>query len=436
MKTVHHKALERFGERVSFDPTERRLYGHDVGALPSLVAPLLGDTTPDAVVQPESEEELIELATWATAEGVALTPRGKATSGYGGAIPTRRGVVVDFHRMRRVLHVDPAAQEVTVEPGITWEQLDRMLAEHELTLRLYPTSYPSSTVGGWLAQGGAGIGSFEYGYFSQSVVAARLVLPNGHVRELCGPALELVADAEGITGLISQVTLKVMPREEIRVAAVTLPDARAFQRFVEAMIARTLPLWSLGFVNPTMAALRNRAPESEHDHAPAPALPETYVATLAFRARDALAVYAALPALVTEQGGQILGEELAMHEWESRFKIMTIKRLGPHSTASQTRSKRSAARSGSRSRSKAWRCGTAQMGAQRSSCSGSSRPTSAHSATTSSLAWRLRSSPSPSGTAAARMRPASTSPARRGTHLASVGCGVCRNSSASTTARA
>jgi FAD/FMN-containing dehydrogenase len=216
MDAQQHAFLERFGERVSFDPTERRLYGHDIAAIPRLVAPLIGDTTPDAVIQPANEQDLITLACWANAAGIPLTPRGKASSGYGGAIPVRRGVVVDFYRMRRVLSIDAAAGTVTVEPGITWEQLDAQLAEHDLTLRLYPTSYPSSTVGGWLAQGGAGIGSYEYGYFRENVLAARLVLPSGAVRELRGNELDLVADAEGITGMISQVTLRVMPRGTAR----------------------------------------------------------------------------------------------------------------------------------------------------------------------------------------------------------------------------
>ena len=52
---------EKFGSRVSFDPSERVLYGHDIASVPSLFKPVLGDTTPAAVVQPESEAELVEL---------------------------------------------------------------------------------------------------------------------------------------------------------------------------------------------------------------------------------------------------------------------------------------------------------------------------------------------------------------------------------------
>lgn len=183
----------KLGERVTFDRVERKLCGHDIAAMPKLVKPLVGSTVPDAVVQPVDEAELVELVRWARRQGVALVARGKASSGYGGAVPVRAGLVIDFYRLRGVVSVDAEKQEVRVQPGITWERLDRELASHGLTLRLYPSSYPSSTVGGWLAQGGAGFGSYQYGYFSDNVASARLVQPDGEVRELLGDDLELVS---------------------------------------------------------------------------------------------------------------------------------------------------------------------------------------------------------------------------------------------------
>ncbi len=200
---------------MSFRKLERKLYGHDIAAMPSLFVPLIGNTIPDGVVQPSSEEELVELVRWAVQNNIPLTPRGKASSGYGGVLPIKQGLVVDFYRMKQIVKVDAKAQTVTVQPGIVWEQLDKQLAKHGLTLRLYPTSYPSSTVGGWLAQGGAGIGSYESGWFRDNVVSARVVLPDGSVREFSGRELDLVSEAEGITGLISQVTVRVQPVEKL-----------------------------------------------------------------------------------------------------------------------------------------------------------------------------------------------------------------------------
>ncbi|MCB0198309.1 MAG: hypothetical protein KDJ65_40580, partial [Anaerolineae bacterium] len=52
---------EKFGSRVSFNSIERKMYSHDIAAMPNLVKPLIGNTLPDAVVQPKTETELAEL---------------------------------------------------------------------------------------------------------------------------------------------------------------------------------------------------------------------------------------------------------------------------------------------------------------------------------------------------------------------------------------
>ncbi len=321
--------LEReFGERVTFDETERKLYGHDIAAMPKLVKPLIGSTVPDAVVQPEDREELVKLVRWSREQKIPLVPRGKASSGYGGAVPVKGGVVVDFYRMRDVLSIDGDRCEVTVEPGISWESLDRELARRGLTLRLYPSSYPSSTAGGWLAQGGAGFGSYEFGYFRDNVASAEVVLPDGSVKEFSGQDLDLVSDAEGTTGLISRLTLKVQPLEELEVMAFESTTAAGLQALLEAVIGRDLPVWSIMFINPRMAEMRNRAPAGHHD-ADKPTLPLSYITVITFRRKDSSTLRPALLEYADRAGAEPLPEEIARHEWDNRFKIMLVKRLGP-----------------------------------------------------------------------------------------------------------
>jgi Fe-S oxidoreductase/FAD/FMN-containing dehydrogenase len=323
---------QKFGSRVSFRKVERKLYGHDIAAMPGLFKPLIGDTTPEAVVQPETEAELVELVRWAVANNVPLTPRAKGSSGYGGVIPVKQGLVVDFYRMKGILYIDPEAQTATVEAGVVWEKLDQELAQHGLTLRLYPTSYPSSTAGGWLAQGGAGIGSYEAGWYRDNVLSARVVLPSGEVREFTGDELDLIADAEGITGFITQVTLRVQPLEALDVVSIGCPNPHDLQRLVESIVAADLPIWSLVFINPRMAELKNRAPLMEHYGHPVEErvlLPAAYIMTLAFRKKDHAAVVGKLPELLKPCEAEILSERIAGHEWQNRFKLMVVKRLGP-----------------------------------------------------------------------------------------------------------
>jgi Fe-S oxidoreductase/FAD/FMN-containing dehydrogenase len=322
----------KFVGRVTFDRLERKLYGHDIAAMPAMMKPIVGSTIPEAVVQPETEEELVALVRWAGENGVPLTPRGKASSGYGGVLPVKGGVVVDFFRMNKVISIDKAKQTVTAQAGIVWEKIDRALKKEGLTVNLYPSSYPGSTVGGWLAQGGTGIGSFESGWFIDNVVSARVVLPNGTVREFTGKDLELISEAEGITGLISTITIKVMADEKLSVVAIGCPDALNTQKLIESMITEKLPIWSVMFINPRMAEMKNRAPLIEQHGHPAEErvlLPASYIITIAYREKDAHVMSKKIAEMIKPCEAEILSERVAQHEWKNRFKLMVVKRLGP-----------------------------------------------------------------------------------------------------------
>lgn len=333
MTGEHKEFLEKkFGNRVNFSETERVLYSHDIAAMPSLIAPLVGNTVPDAVIQPQDDEELIFIVNWARENNVPLTPRAKASSGYGGVLPVKQGVVVDFFRMNKIISIDKQAGAVTCQPGAVWEKVDAALAKDGLTVNLYPSSYPGSTVGGWLAQGGAGFGSYQYGWFSENVISARVVLPDGTARVFNGPDLDLIADAEGTTGLITELTMKVQPNEQLEVLAIGCPEPSAFQQIIEDIVKAELPLWSLVFINPRMAEMKNRSPLMEHNGHPTEErvlLPASYVATIAFRKKDAEIVTSKLKDILRRCQAEILSERIAEHEWKNRFKIMVVKRLGP-----------------------------------------------------------------------------------------------------------
>ena len=333
LKAADKRSLESlFRTRVSFDRMECTLYGHDIAEIPSLIKPLVGSTVPDAVVQPASEGELVALVRWAQENRIALTPRGRATSGYGGVLPVKGGLVVDFFHLSKLLEIDMKTRTARVQPGICWEKLDRELAKKDLTLRLYPSSYPAATVGGWLAQGGAGFGSYESGWFRDNVVSARGVLADGTVREFSGSDLDLVSEAEGTTGLISEVTVKVMPQEELGVISIGCPDAYDLQGLVERIVKDGLPIWSLSFINPRMAEMKNRAPLRMHaGHAVGERvlLPASYVMTLAFREKDRQRIDDVLPDLFKTCQAELLSDKIAHHEWDNRFEMMVVKRLGP-----------------------------------------------------------------------------------------------------------
>ncbi|HWP96850.1 MAG TPA: FAD-binding and (Fe-S)-binding domain-containing protein [Syntrophomonadaceae bacterium] len=325
---------EKYGSRVCFDELERKIYAHDMGVMPSMVKPLAGNPVPKGIVQPLDEEELVELVKMAVESETNLTPRGKATSGYGGVLPVEGGLVVEFNRMKKIIEINAEERTATVEPGVVWNELEYQLNQKGLTLTCYPTSAPSSTVAGWLAQGGAGIGSYEYGYFADNVVWARLVQPDGQIRQLRGQDLQLVNGANGISGFISQVCLRVKAQKGMHVTAVAFEKSADLGAFMQGLYDRKVLLWSVTFINPDAAKLKNKLPPHLHHGRPAEShsrvvLPEKYIVLMACTEDRCDLIREDVLQLADRNGGELLSEEVALHEWAARFEPMRAKRIAP-----------------------------------------------------------------------------------------------------------
>ncbi|HEX8969604.1 MAG TPA: FAD-binding and (Fe-S)-binding domain-containing protein [Chloroflexota bacterium] len=320
-------------DRARFDQRERRVYSQDTGVLPGAFRILAGATLADGVVQVESEHQVVQVVRYAAAQGIPIVPRGKATSGYGGAVPAHGGLVLDLTRMKGIVWADTQDLTVSVRAGTVWKDLEEGLAVYGLALRLYPTSAPASTVGGWLAQGGAGIGSHAYGWFAENVLSARVVTGTGETRVVSGEELATLSEAEGTTGIVTEVTLAVARATEQAQTAVAFADTEQLTAAIKLVTERKLPIWSVSFINPTMARLKNAGPPATHHGHPLPAgptLPEDrYVVIFAYSAEDAAVVLDGLREIAQATEGQRLPAAIARHEWAERYKPMRLKRLGP-----------------------------------------------------------------------------------------------------------
>ena len=325
-----------FGDRMRTDRVERKLYSADIGALPKLVKPLMPTGVAGAVVRPRTEEEVVALLKIARAERVSVVPRGMSTSGYGGVLPLPGAIVADMSAMGTILGIDSSAKTARVQGGALWEHVQKRLNAVGLDLRLYPSSLPSSTVAGWLAQGGAGFGSYEYGFFKESVLAARVVQPDGVVAEFTGDDLEtFIADAEGISGIITEVTFALRDLETEVHRVLSFPTIDALQSALQSISVQRLPIWSLTFLNPESVRLKKTIPHRHgHPYEAAhlgyePDFPEGFLVVIAYPASRRGAIDTALAQILAANGGTESEPEAAEHEWEQRFAPMRLKRVGP-----------------------------------------------------------------------------------------------------------
>jgi glycolate oxidase len=266
-----------------------------------------GEADPEesfASVFPESAEEVESLTRLAALHGIPLMARGAGTALHPGKAP--RALVVRFDGMQRIRLPEEAEEDwVEVEPGATWVALEDRLRDRGMGPRVYPTSAPRSTVGGWLAENGLGVGSYEYGWLLANVRSVETVLAGGRRDLIAGEDLRHFVGSRGSMGFF------VVARLATRPAADDVPVGAVFRRAedlagaVVNLYQGGAPLWHLAFLNAAMA--RARGLEGGH------------VLFGVYPGERAAWVEPALRKAVESHGGRGFPREEAEVVWERRY---------------------------------------------------------------------------------------------------------------------
>ena len=154
------------------------------------------------------------------------------------------------------------------------------------------------------------------------------------MRRFEGDDLKLISEAEGITGFITEVTLLVREQLPQTVHAVMFESSVTLAAALNEILSEKIPLWSVSFINPTMARLRNQLPpRMEHGQVvdeERTTLPEgVYIALFVAPSERWFQIEDALREVINKHNVKALDPVLAEHEWAERFNLMHIKRLGP-----------------------------------------------------------------------------------------------------------
>jgi glycolate oxidase subunit GlcD len=201
---------------------------------------------PRAVVFPTSTEETSEVLELLADERVSFAPRGAGTGLSGGALAIDRGVVIELACMRKILSIDPENRIARVQTGLVNAQLSRAVAHLGLYYVPDPSSQPSCTIGGNIAENAGGIHCLKYGTTTDHVLAARVVLSDGSIVDLdhdkCGyDLLGTFVGSEGTFGIATEATVKLSPiPPAVRTLLADFLDVDDASRAVSAIIAAGL----------------------------------------------------------------------------------------------------------------------------------------------------------------------------------------------------
>ncbi|MFC0811430.1 FAD-linked oxidase C-terminal domain-containing protein [Paracoccus panacisoli] len=194
------------------DPVEARAYECD--ALSAYRCP------PLAVALPTTTEEVAAILQVCHAERVPVVPRGAGTSLAGGSMPTADAVVLGLARMNAVLEVDYGDRQIRVQAGRTNLSISGAVDEAGFFYAPDPSSQLACAIGGNIGMNSGGAHCLKYGVTTNNLLGVTMVLMDGTVVELGGPMgeapgldlLGVVCGAEGQLGLVTEATLRILPK--------------------------------------------------------------------------------------------------------------------------------------------------------------------------------------------------------------------------------
>jgi FAD/FMN-containing dehydrogenase len=254
-----------------------------------------------ASVFPASAEEVVLLARITDRYSLPLAPLGAETT------PEKRAkggrVLIRFDFMRSVWLSEADEPLAEAEPGALWLELDNELRVRGRGLTVYPTSAPRATIGGWLAQDGVGVGSFEYGRLRENVVSADVVMPDGTSRDVGGDELYSVVGSD--RGIVVRATMQTRRAEGDSPYALAFSDREELADAVAGIFREGVPLWHLAFLSPEMSSLRG--------------LGEDHLLFGAYPGERGAAVEKALREATSSAGGRLLSPTEAYRVWGERF---------------------------------------------------------------------------------------------------------------------
>ncbi len=207
---------------------------------------------PEAVARPRSTRSISVLLRFAHRHGIPVTPRGGGHGYVGGCVPSRGGIVLSLERMNRILEINARDFVAVVQAGVVTQRLQEAVERRGLFYPPDPASRAESFIGGNIATNAGGPRCLKYGVTRDYVLGLEVVLADGTVVRLGGRThknktgfdlARLFVGSEGLLGVITEATLKLLPLPPQRaVLAVGFTTMHRAVRALEAVFgAGVLP---------------------------------------------------------------------------------------------------------------------------------------------------------------------------------------------------
>ncbi len=225
---------DMLGKAAMTEPKVIKVMSQDHYWFSPVLKPQLEYQLADVIVQPTSVDDLAKVITYAFEHNIPITPRGSGTGNYGQGMPMQGGIVLSTHSLKEILELNTTTAKA--QAGVRLGTLEREARKIGSELRMYPSTFATATLGGFIAGGAGGVGSVTWGtlWDQGNVLSATIMTIEAKPKILSiegHAALKAVIHSCGLTCIILDVTLalaKAEPWQQYVVSFADFLDALSF----------------------------------------------------------------------------------------------------------------------------------------------------------------------------------------------------------------
>ncbi len=177
---------------------------------------------PMVVVLPETIEQIEDILAFCTNQQIPVVARGAGTGLSGGALPLANGILMSLAKFNRILNIDIENRTARVQPGVRNLAISEAASAYRLYYAPDPSSQIACSIGGNVAENAGGVHCLKYGLTVHNITRLEVITMQGDHLSIGSDALDspgydllaLMTGSEGLLGVITEISVKLLPNPE------------------------------------------------------------------------------------------------------------------------------------------------------------------------------------------------------------------------------
>ena len=179
-------------------------------------------TMPMLVIIPDNVEQIEATLSICAGRKIPVVARGAGTGLSGGALPLENGILLSLARFNRILNINTSDRTARVQPGVRNLAISEAASPHGLYYAPDPSSQIACSIGGNVAENAGGVHCLKYGLTVHNIIKLEIITMQGEHLSIGGESLDspgydllaLMTGSEGLLGIITEITVKLLPKPE------------------------------------------------------------------------------------------------------------------------------------------------------------------------------------------------------------------------------